>query len=726
MLEAPKAVTNASADDGRSITATRAESALPHRSRSAAARPKEPFSSEIEPGAASWVTAGALLILIAEAAYLLKGLLALRVTPLWLALHIFNLIPGITLLCVASTRWFRRNWQFLTWAMCAALIAGTTAISLITGQTEPRFGTILLSLLGTAALAPWSFRRQASLELVGIGCFAAGNSFGFYHWLTLILAMLLGHAAMELNRRGRERLAEEIQQSRKGEARLKEKLAELEQSEQRARANAETVQKIIDASPDTVSINRYADGTYVQLLDPKFDGTGYAAEEVIGKNSYKLGRWADRAEYKQYLAQLNERGRVRNMEVTFRRKDGTLVPTLLSSTIVNLHGEQCVVSFSHEVTRLKEAERQIRESEIVLRKIIEASPDIITINRLSDGRFIAVNNAFVEITGFSREEALKTSAQELGMWGDEQQLNKCLRLLREDGIAQSVEVELRGRDGRARPYLFSAVVVELAGEPSIVAIGRDITELKETENQLKAARAAALEAARAKSEFLSNMSHEIRTPMNAILGTAELLWQTPLSEDQRRYLDIMRASGDALIDLINDILDLAKIESGRLTIEACDFDLEELIDKLGETMAIRSHEKGVELVTRIAPDVPLKLRGDVLRLRQILVNLAGNAIKFTERGEVMLEVERSGARNSSTRWPRRWAGWRANRPRGAAPPWHRPARGLQRCASWPPTIRRSTGCSSASSSRIRRSNSMKPSTASPRSSVSRAQITTSC
>ncbi|HVN29612.1 MAG TPA: response regulator [Candidatus Binataceae bacterium] len=166
-----------------------------------------------------------------------------------------------------------------------------------------------------------------------------------------------------------------------------------------------------------------------------------------------------------------------------------------------------------------------------------------------------------------------------------------------------------------------------------------IEKLRESRHELIVTGQAALAASQAKSEFLSSMSHEIRTPMNAILGMADLLSETTLTIEQQRYLEVMRDNGASLLDLINSILELAKIESGRMQVEHAEFDLADLIDKTLASFAIRAHSKGLELAARIAPGVPQHLMGDRLRLRQIIVNLVGNALKFTECGEVVLLIE---------------------------------------------------------------------------------------
>src|SRR5208282_4778697 len=158
--------------------------------------------------------------------------------------------------------------------------------------------------------------------------------------------------------------------------------------------------------------------------------------------------------------------------------------------------------------------------------------------------------------------------------------------LKKHGEVRNFELTFRHKDGSLRPCLVSGKLLNLRGRPSCVIFARKIRELKEAQAALIKAREAALAASRAKSEFLSSMSHEIRTPMNAILGMADLMWETDLSSEQRRYLDTVINNGNALLELINSILDLAKVESGRLSLEALDFDLREVVEKVADTLAV--------------------------------------------------------------------------------------------------------------------------------------------
>jgi len=292
---------------------------------------------------------------------------------------------------------------------------------------------------------------------------------------------------------------------------------------------------------------------------------------------------------------------------------------------------------------------ELRESENRARSITEAAQDAILMMD-PNGRVSYWNPAAERTLGYTNSEALGKDVHLLLAPPRYLEAHRAASPVfqqtgRGAAMGKLLDLEALRKDGTEIAVQLSFASVRIKGEYHAIGILRDITaqkqgeaKLLEVNRQLAEATAQAEQANAAKSDFLATMSHEIRTPMNGVIGLTGLLLDTDLTDKQRQYAELVRLSGESLLLVINDILDFSKIEAGKLELETHDFDLSSMLDDFAATLALRAHEKGLELVCAADPEVPVLLQGDPGRLRQILCNLTGNAIKFTPAGEVMVRV----------------------------------------------------------------------------------------
>jgi two-component system, sensor histidine kinase and response regulator len=397
---------------------------------------------------------------------------------------------------------------------------------------------------------------------------------------------------------------------------------------------------------DTQSRRLYANPAYLRYRKT-------TAKRLIGKSDYDLFSREIADRYRQDdLKVINSGQSLHGVEKTYSASGKSHWVERFKCPLRDADGKICGVQLLFwDVTARVRAEHLRNQERQWLQTLLDNMPDSIYFKD-RESRFIRVGAGMAKkfdlsntdtVIGlsdadfFSPEHAQAAREDELEiMRSGVPVVNRVERETwpdREDSWCSSTKLPLRDSSG------------EIIGT---FGISRDITSLKKTQDELSAARDAANEANRAKSDFLANMSHEIRTPMNAIIGMSELLSQTRLTREQQDFLGLVREAADSLLHLLNDILDFSKIEASKLELERIPLSLRDTVGRAGQTLALRAAEKGLELICRVEPDIPDRLIGDPGRLRQILINLIGNALKFTDVGEVFVDVRRDPAEVAAT------------------------------------------------------------------------------
>ena len=414
----------------------------------------------------------------------------------------------------------------------------------------------------------------------------------------------------------------------------------------------ETLKTLIQACPLRIIILD-VEGN-VQNWSPQSErDLGWTQEETVGR-PLPLVMESDREGFREFLEEIKAGHCIEGVEKRVRRKDGAEVDiSLWAAPLRNPQGEITgSITVVADITERKQDERKLRESEERYRELFENAHDIVCVTDL-EGRLKSLNRAAELATEYAREDVLGKHLGQLLAPRDSARFPGQIASMLAGGGSVKDEMTILSKDGREILLEIVSRLVFDKGRPvGVQGIGRDITErkrhqeelaryareLQQKNEELSAALVAARAAAEAKSRFLANMSHEIRTPMNGVTGMLDLLLASPLSPEQQDCAKTVQASAEALLVVINDILEFSSIESGKLELGTEPFELAPVVNEVCALLGVQARRKGLQLHSHLDPSLPRMLLGDASRLRQILSNLVGNAIKFTDSGEVAVRV----------------------------------------------------------------------------------------
>ena len=465
---------------------------------------------------------------------------------------------------------------------------------------------------------------------------------GFRRYLETGEARVLGNTVelAGLRKNGEEFPAElSLGEIRHGEGRsfvgIIRDITERKEAEKRLSESEERFRGLSEATFEGVAIT--SEGRILEANEAMADIVGYELSELPGMVVTDLVAPESQGLVRHKISTGSEE----SYEAIGLKKDGARLDLEIRGRESFYQDRTVRVAAVRDVTNRKAAEKTLAESEARFRTLFDQTAVGVCVTDL-DRRLIETNAAYQEITGYSGKELVGMSTLDLTHPDD-----------RERDVGLGERSMNGGRDNYHRDKRYvrkndeivwanaaSSLVRDDQGEPRfIMGVVEDVTDRKKSQAELEEAKEAAEAANRAKSDFLANMSHEIRTPMNGVIGMSELLMDTDLDDEQREYVGTVRSSGETLLTLINDVLDFSKIEAEKVELEDIILDLRTSVEDTAVLLAERAQSKGLEIASLVDYDVPAVLRGDPGRLRQILTNLLGNAIKFTEEGEVLLKAE---------------------------------------------------------------------------------------
>ena len=493
----------------------------------------------------------------------------------------------------------------------AGLVAGATSTLLGDPPSFFGFATILLLPLAVTIVATGDSRT---------------------HIVAIVLVGLYGSIVSLIYRRAHSQLRA-----------LLKTTANLGMSEAASARGAGYLDALLASTP--VAIATLSSSGSVSGINPAFESMfGYTADETVGRSLNELLVPESGREEAALMDTHVHGGDVVVSEVDRRHKDGTIIPVRASATNATGEAEGTTFVLYDDIRALREAEAARREAEIRYRHIVESASELV-FEVDADGTWTFLNPACRGIYGAVADELLGTSFTERV---DPARLPSDLEVFEAVLHGEKLEDYETVHRSVTDDLKYLSFSVQPLRSPDGMIVGargtaRDVTERAIARAALEEARTEAERAAKTKSAFLANMSHEIRTPMNGILGMTELMLDSDLSAEHRRSLEVVRASAEALLTVINDVLDFSKFDAGRFDLEHIEFDLPGMLESAVRLLGTRAADQNIELVCDVGPAVPSFIRGDPGRLRQVVTNLLGNALKFTHDGEVELSASVEGS-----------------------------------------------------------------------------------